>query len=249
MSRQTRIALAVAALAGLGALLGWSFAGLPSFGHYRGPYGTVLNRVATPERHATNVVAAIVFDYRGIDTMGEEFILFTAIVGVVLLLRSSGEEQNERRRRKRDSVGSDLVTLAGVVMVGGLLLVGLWLAAFGFVTPGGGFQGGVVLAGGAVLLYIACDRKSFAVYGNEEVLDPFEAIGIGGFVVIGLVALLTGLPFLHNLLGLGVPGTLWSTGSIGLLNWATAIEVTAANVILAKEFLDQYETPLPLGDR
>jgi multicomponent Na+:H+ antiporter subunit B len=207
-----------------------------------------LNRVATPERHATNVVAATVFDYRGLDTMGEEFILFTAVVGVVMLLRSSGEEQGKRQRAKRDSIGSDMVTIVGTVMVGGMLLVGLWLAAFGYVTPGGGFQGGVVLAGGAVLLYLACDRRAFGVYGNEEVLDPFEAIGVGGYAVIGIVALLTGLPFLHNLLGLGVPGTLWSTGSIGLLNWATAIEVTAANVILAKEFLDQYETPLPRSD-
>ena len=87
MSRRIRIAVFVPALGVLFALLLWGFVGMPDFGHYRGPYGFVLDRVATPERHVTNVVNATTYDYRGFDTMGEEFILFAAVIGVVLLLR------------------------------------------------------------------------------------------------------------------------------------------------------------------
>lgn len=44
------------------------------------------------ETGANNAVTAVVFDYRGYDTLGEATILFTAVTGVVMLFR----------RRKRD---------------------------------------------------------------------------------------------------------------------------------------------------
>jgi len=86
-SRARRIAFLVAASV-LGAFLVWGLSGLPRFGGGGGPYGALLNRVAVPERHATNVVAAVTFDYRGFDTLGEEFILFAAVIGVAILLRA-----------------------------------------------------------------------------------------------------------------------------------------------------------------
>ena len=35
-----------------------------------------------------NVVAAVLFDYRGLDTLGEATVLFTAVTGVLLLFRA-----------------------------------------------------------------------------------------------------------------------------------------------------------------
>jgi|Deesub1362B_J571_1020462.scaffolds.fasta_scaffold00111_51 multisubunit Na+/H+ antiporter MnhB subunit len=46
---------------------------------------------AQTEVAANNVVTAIVFDYRGYDTLGEATVLFAAVVGVVLLLRKVKE--------------------------------------------------------------------------------------------------------------------------------------------------------------
>jgi multisubunit Na+/H+ antiporter MnhB subunit len=43
---------------------------------------------AQEETGSNNVVAAVLFDYRGLDTLGEATILFTAVTGVLLLLRS-----------------------------------------------------------------------------------------------------------------------------------------------------------------
>jgi multisubunit Na+/H+ antiporter MnhB subunit len=40
-----------------------------------------------------NVVASVVFDYRGLDTLGEATILFTAVTGVLLLLRTQGRKE------------------------------------------------------------------------------------------------------------------------------------------------------------
>jgi multicomponent Na+:H+ antiporter subunit B len=238
MSRRVRISIFMPAVGLLGFLLAWALVGIPDFGNYRGPYGYILDRVVVPERHMTNVVTAVVFDYRGFDTLGEEFILFTAVTGVVILLREG--EVAEKAAKVSRSPGVPSLRLFGTLMVGAGLLVGAWLAAFGYVTPGGGFQGGVVMASGVVLLYFATRYGVYQPYGREDFLDPIEAVGAGGYAVIGVVALLSGLPYLTNLLGPGTPGTLVSAGSIPFLNWASALEVAAANLVLFSEFLQEY---------
>jgi multicomponent Na+:H+ antiporter subunit B len=222
-------------------MLVWAVVGLPDFGNYVGPYGYLLNDVALPERHMTNVVTAVVFDYRGFDTMGEEFILFGAVTGVVLLLR----EQDREHADVREGVGSDTVRVVGIVMAGAVLLVGLWLVAFGFVTPGGGFQGGVIIAGAIFCVFLCSDFNAWRKVGNETFLDPIEGVGAGGYVVIGLAAVVSGAPFLTNeLLGPGMPGTLKSGGTGPFINWAVALAVSAAVLILFSEFLEEYVVPI-----
>jgi multicomponent Na+:H+ antiporter subunit B len=246
MTRRARLLLLGPALLGLGSLFAWAIAGLPAFGDYRGPYGLVLNRLVVPLRHTTNVVMGINFDLRGIDTMGEEFILYASVVGVTLLLRDETRARQAERRTRR--FRSDAVRLVGVGMVGAGLLIGLWLMAFGYISPGGGFQGGVVAAGAIVLLYLVGSHRDYRPFRSERVLDPLEAIGTGGYVVIGLAALVSGTAFLTNLFGLGTPGTLRSGGSIPILNWASAIAVTAAMLLLFAEFLETYVAPLEPED-
>jgi multicomponent Na+:H+ antiporter subunit B len=245
VSRRTRILVFVPSLAVFGALLVWGVAGLPDFGHYVGPYGYLLNHVAVPERHMTNVVTAVVFDYRGFDTMGEEFILLGAVTGVALLLRSQ-----ERPEDVQEGVGSDTVRVVGIVLAGAALLVGLWLIAFGFVTPGGGFQGGVIVAGAIFCVFLCADFRAWRGVASQTVLDPLEGLGAAGYVVIGLAALISGYPFLTNeLLGPGVPGTLHSGGTGPFINWCVAFAVSAGILILFTEFLEEYIVPIAAGGR
>ena len=239
MTRRARLWLFTPAVAGFGALLTWAVVGLPDFGSTEHRYGFLINHVALPERHMTNAVTALVFDYRGFDTMGEEFILFAAVTGVVLLLR-----QHERGRAKSESTRGDAVRVMGVLGVGVGVLIGLWLIAFGFVTPGGGFQGGVAVASGVVLLYLVADHRAWSRVGRHDVLEPFEGVGAGAYVVIGVAALIAGMPFLTNLLGPGEAGTVCSGGSVALVNWAAGTEVAAANLLLFREFLQEYIVPL-----
>jgi multicomponent Na+:H+ antiporter subunit B len=240
MSRaRIRKALALPVLAALGVFLFWGLAGLPDFGKFHGRYGTIINHVATPERHTTNVVTAIVFDYRGFDTLGEEFILFGAVVGVVLLLRKGDEGEPAAA-----PVRSPQMRVTGSLMVGVTFLIGAWLIAFGFLTPGGGFQGGVVVAGAILLVFLTVGYRAWDRFTDERVLDPMEGIGVGSYVCLGLATLVAGAPFLHNFLPFGRTGTLASGGSLPLLNWATALEVAAANVLLYAEFLEHYVAPI-----
>lgn len=240
MTRRLRLVLFAPALGGLAALLVWAVTGLPDFGHYPGPYGDVLNRIGVPLRHTTNVVGATTFDFRGLDTMGEELILFAAVVGVLLILRA----QTERTGDPESRIRSEALRGIGLFAVGPAVLIGLWLVAFGYVTPGGGFQGGVVLAGALLLVYLTWSYRAWHRLTGERALDPIESLGAGAYICVGLAALVGGSAFLHNLLGHGQTGTIWSGGSIALLNWASALEVTAANVLLFAEFLEAYVAPV-----
>ncbi len=246
MTRRVRLGMLGIALPGLGALFAWAIAGLPAFGDYHGPYGFVLDRIVVPLRHTTNVVMGTTFDVRGVDTMGEEFILYAAVVGVTLLLRQDAQERRAERNTRR--LRNEASRLVGVVFVGVGALVGLWLIAFGYITPGGGFQGGVVVAGAILVVYLAGSHRDYRPFRDEHVLDPIEAVGAGGYVVIGLAALASGGPFLANLFGSGVTGTLKSGGSIAVLNWSSAIAVTAAMLLLFGEFLTTYVVPLEPED-
>jgi multicomponent Na+:H+ antiporter subunit B len=244
VTRRIRLGLFLPSLAGFAMLLVWAYKGIRAFGDYRGPYGFVLEKISPPLRHMDNVVNATTYDIRGIDTMGEEFILFAAVIGVVLLLR----EEEGRSRDVEDDIGSDVVRVFGTLAIGAAILVGLWLVANGFVTPGGGFQGGVAIASGALLLYLVAGYREWSAFGTETLLDPIKALGGGGYVVIGLAALLGGLPFLTNFFGGGNIGTVWSGGSAGFVNWSAGIEVAAANVLLFSEFLEAYLVPIVRGE-
>jgi multicomponent Na+:H+ antiporter subunit B len=239
VSRRTRLAIFGVAASGLAALLFWSLAGVPDFGHYHGPYGTVLNHVAVGERHATNVVSAIVFDYRGFDTLGEEIILFASVIGVSLLLRKDEEKDHVPNDAVRDSA----IRAAGLLSVGALFGIGLWIVAFGMVTPGGGFQGGVVLGGAILLLYVVGSYRDYHSLTPHPVVEFFESGGVGAYAILGFVGLASEGAYLRNFLGIGDTGTLYSGGSTPLLNWATGIEVCAAMVLLFSEFLKTHMVP------
>src|SRR4051812_16226033 len=136
MTRRVRIALLTPALLWLGGLFAWAIAGLPGFGDYRGPYGYVLNRVVVPLRHTTNVVMGTTFDVRGIDTMGEEFILFAAVLGVTLLLRDETRSRQAERRTRRVRGGT--ARLGGGGVGGARVLIGARVVGLRVLTPGGG---------------------------------------------------------------------------------------------------------------
>jgi len=235
MTRQLRLGLFGVSGVGLSALLLWAVAGLHAFGDYHERYGTLLKNVAVSERHTTNVVTSVVFDYRGFDTLGEEFILFASVVGVALLTRDARDE----RARPRDRLVSDPVGLIGLGLSGALLVIGLYVVAHGPLTPGGGFQGGVVLAGAIAVVYLAGDYRSYRALTPQPAVDFAEGFGAGGFAVVGIASMLLGSAYLHNFGPFGTPGTLASGGSIPMLNLATAIEVTTAFLLLFTEFLEE----------
>jgi len=144
----------VVAAAVFAGLLLWGFGGLPRFGTFQGAYGVILDHTAVPERHITDVVTAVNFDYRGFDTLGEEFIFFAAVVGVTVILRAQSDEAPghiaDYAFGRAVPPTSDAVRVLGLGLTPPTILFGLYVIAHGHLTPGGGFQGGVILATGDI---------------------------------------------------------------------------------------------------
>lgn len=246
MSDRARLTLFGVSLAGLLALLVWGLAGLPDFGDFQGAYGQLLNRVAVPERSTTDVVTAVNFDYRGFDTLGEEFILFAAVIGVASILRTL---RGERVRRPDDDAAgrhvpetSLVVRVTGLGLVAPTILVGIYIVAHGHQTPGGGFQGGVILATALLLVYLSADYMTMRAVGPTWLLELAEGLGAAAFALIGLGGLVFASAFFENFLGKGTPGELPSAGTIPLSNAAVGLAVTGGFVFMLSEFLQQALT-------
>ena len=101
MTPAVRRLVFLAGMAGFAAFYLWGLTGLPGFGNYPGPYGDIINRIAVAQTKATGVVSAVNFEYRGFDTLGEEFILFAAAIGVATVLRHLRGERERASATRR----------------------------------------------------------------------------------------------------------------------------------------------------
>lgn len=242
MSRRARLCLFALAGPGLLAVLIVGFLGLPAFGDYHGVYGMVVNGVELGERHATDMVTALNFDLRAFDTLGEEFLLFASVVGVVLLLRDLRDEDESLASglsEHRFAGASDALHALSLVLVPMLIALGVYLVIHGALTPGGGFQGGVVLAAGPVALLIAGRYLAMKRLAPSWALEALEAVGAGAYALLGVGGLVFASVYLRNFLPLGISGHLLSAGFMPLNSIAVGLEVTGAFLLVWSEFLDQ----------
>jgi multicomponent Na+:H+ antiporter subunit B len=216
---------------------------LPAWGHYRGPYGDEIARLAVYERHATDVVNAINYDYRGFDTLGEENILFAAVMGVTMLLRRNPSMNAQAAEKVDDqlkmSVAVRAVALPAVVLT---TIFGFYIGLHGQLTPGGGFQGGVILATVPLIVYITENTEAFRRITSHVAVELLDALGAASYALIGLSPLLFGLPLLTNILPLGTTGDVFSAGTIALISACVGVEVTAGFLLVAYTYLEEIVT-------
>ncbi|HET7053427.1 MAG TPA: hydrogen gas-evolving membrane-bound hydrogenase subunit E [Solirubrobacterales bacterium] len=242
MSRGVRLGVFGTGLLGFLALLVWGLAGLPSFGDFDGHYGQLLAHLSVPARHTNSAVAATTFDFRGFDTLGESFILFTAAVGVLTLLRVQRAEEDvaaEPAHSGRPTAESRSLRSLAIGLSGPFLVLGVYVVTHGHLSPGGGFQGGVVMMSGFLLVYLAGAHLRPRPGRPLEAIERAEASGAAGFVAIGIGGLILSGAFLANFLPFGTAGDLVSGGDIPLLNIAVALEVMGALLAILGELLDQ----------
>ena len=243
MSRTARLPLFGVAAAGFGVVLVYGLAGLPAFGHYQGVYGHVLNRIGVTERHATDLVTALNFDFRAFDTLGEEFILFASVLGVVLILRQLRGEHERPNQEETDehhlAGASEALRALALVLVPSLLALGVYIVVHGQITPGGGFQGGVILATAPLAVFLAGRYLRMRIVAPHTVVEIGDAIGAMGYGLVGLGGLVFAGIFFKNFLPLGIPGHLLSAGQIDVASVAVGLEVSGAFLVAWSEFLDQ----------
>jgi multicomponent Na+:H+ antiporter subunit B len=179
--------------------------------------GQGILAAAPDEVGAANIVTAVVLGYRGIDTLGELAILFTAATAAGLVIgRRPGDAPRDPDAGFVLRVGADLLFPL-------LLVVGLYIVIHGHLAPGGGFQGGVVLAAAFFLAVLARPARVL----SHRMMSLVEGAAGAAFILVGLWALAAGGEFLQPLLGQGVLGQLLSAGTLPLLYLAVGLKVGA----------------------
>lgn len=113
-----------------------------------------------------------------------------------------------------------------------ILLFGCYLIAYGHLSPGGGFQGGVVLASGIILLILGKDVESIQEIFPLKAISFVEMCGFLGFVLLGLSGLVFSAHFLKNFLPLTSADELPHAGFIFLLNTIIGLKVGAGMTLL-----------------
>jgi len=108
-----------------------------------------------------------------------------------------------------------------------IVLFGFYLISHGHLSPGGGFQGGVVLGTAIILLALSHSIEKTEKKFKSRWLNMLEKLGILTLVFLGFLGIFLGYSFLSNFLPLGNPGQIASGGLMLLFNIAIGIKVAA----------------------
>ena len=211
MRRVAALILLAVLTAGFGLVL----AEIP-FGQDKIKVGNYYIENGITETGATNIVTSVVVNYRGFDTLGEVTILFVSALGVGAVLF----REQPRPRRKREEA-SPIVATGSRLLFPAIILFGIYIFLHGHLTPGGGFQGGAVIASGFLLLYLARPEQTL----SRDRLSIGESVGGLLFVVVGLLGLAFAGSFLQNFLPKGQPNLLVSAGIIPVVYVAIGVKV------------------------
>ncbi len=168
-----------------GAALVWGTMDAPAFGDPDAPSQQhvaprYIDR-SPAEIGIPNMVTSVLASYRGYDTLGEVAVIFTAGLGAVMLIG--------RRRRHRISPpppDHPVLRVTSKILIPPIMLFGLYVLFHGEISPGGGFQAGVIFAA-ALILYAL-------VFGVERARSMLPAgllrgVAVAGLLLFGLVGL------------------------------------------------------------
>jgi multicomponent Na+:H+ antiporter subunit B len=145
-----------------------------------------------------NVVTAILASFRGYDTLGELFVIFTAGVGVLFILprkarRSASGLPSADSRGLRHHL---IPRVVGRLVVPFIVLFGLYVQFHGDFGPGGGFQAGALIAAG-VILYALVEGEDAALRAvPRRVLHGLMTGGALLYGGVGVAGMLLGGTFL-----------------------------------------------------
>ncbi len=149
---------------------------------------------ASPE-----AVTAIVWDYRGFDTLFETSVFFLAIIACVALFEVDMTKGAGRTASKRADIGLSIIVKVVTKIVGLIIVVvSASIALHGQLTPGGGFQGGAALAVLPILFIIALSRSALEDRNvNRTSMLILRSMGLLGIATTVVLPLILGL-FTHS---------------------------------------------------
>ena len=209
-----------------GGLLLYATQDFPSWGDPASPASTHIATYhltkAFEETSVPNVVTAVLADYRGFDTMFETGVIFCAGLGCFVLLRlfrnrdedsyyrhvatgvtlhiKSGDIPDASSEFERiDTLWTPydlIVKTVCRILAPFVQLFGLYVIAHGHHSPGGGFQGGVILGASVILIAISHDMRTAIGRVSEKTTNILMAVGVLLYSGIGVLCMILGRNFL-----------------------------------------------------
>lgn len=236
-------------LAALASVLAAAFALWPLFALDVAWPGTVrdyLEAKGTVESGAMNLVSAIYLGYRAYDTLGETVVLLVAVTGAIGMMaagsalapREAGgapvEPARSPRREARSRQRTELIAALSGKLGAVILIFGLYVMLYGHVSPGGGFQGGVVVASGIVFLALGSHGAAPSPLVGARNLARIESAGFAILLVAACLGVASGKGFLAPPLPGGDP-----VSFIIVLNAVIGIKVGAGIGLLCVAMLTE----------
>lgn len=106
------------------------------------------------------------------------------------------------------------------------LVFGIYIILFGTISPGGGFQGGVIVAAACLLLYLGYGYNTTSKALSLDVLRVNESVGAVIYVLLGVIGVAFTANFCTNVLyNLGQAGDLISAGTITFMSYSVGYKV------------------------
>ncbi len=131
---------------------------------------------------------------------------------------------------------TDMLDVASRKLAPYVLLFGCYLISNGHLSPGGGFQGGVVLASGLIIPALGCKAARMEDILSNRVLNIGETIGFTALFFLGIVGILSTGYFLSDPFPPSARPHAWF---IFLLNFAIGLKVGAGIGLLSLLILRQ----------
>lgn len=171
---------------------------MPHFGDPSAPVQThvapkYINDTAT-EIGMPNIVTAVLASYRGFDTLGEVTVIFTAGIAVLLLLAGTIRDNSEVGITAMEH--HLVLRVVTKVLIGPILLFGLYVQFHGDFGPGGGFQAGIIFATAFIIYALVFGLETARSALPGRAVRRFLATGVLLYSGTGLASFLFGKNYL-----------------------------------------------------
>ena len=134
----------------VGVLLLWAAQDFPKWGDVdspasKSPVSSHFIGNTGVDTEVPNLVTAVLADYRGFDTMFETVVVFIAGIAVLAILKGSTKGRGRRKDHEVEAEPDLIVVHTVRLIVPVIQIFAFYVLAHGHVSPGGGFQGGVLI--------------------------------------------------------------------------------------------------------
>jgi multicomponent Na+:H+ antiporter subunit B len=227
----------------MGGLLFYATTDFPAWGDPHSPAAThvsshyLLHTIA--ETSVPNAVTSVLADYRGFDTMFETAVILTAGLAVLIILRLGGLHQAASPPKRLGILskkydGDIIIRFVTRVILPFLQIFALYVVGHGHHSPGGGFQGGVILGATFILLAISYDIHIVVESFTERVAVILATLGVLIYSGTGVLCMIMGGNFLdYSVLAPIIPGATEITArSHGIMIVEIGVALTVMSIIV-----------------